>query len=139
MEDRIFNENPNLNDIIAKDNPNEIFKNMQIYLLPFPKGNTMEYSIGFHRNVDNFTIRHSYDSAGSSSGGPIINSINFHVIGIHKGRAEGAKQYNLGILLKEPINIFRDINGNNQKENLKKEYIKENENNKIGKNEIIEN
>ena len=139
LDDRIFNENPNLNDIIAKDSPNEIFKNMQIYLLHYPKGNKMEYSIGFIINVDNYTIRHSCDSAGGSSGGPIINSINFHVIGIHKGGAEGAKKYNLGTLLKEPINIFRDIYGNNQNENLKKEYLKENENNKNGKNEKNEN
>ena len=59
---------------------------MQIYLLHYPKGNKMEYSVGLIKNIneDNYTIRHSCDTNSASSGCPIINSINFQVFGILK-------------------------------------------------------
>ena len=100
IDDRIFNENSN-----------EIFGNMQIYLLHYPKGNKMEYSVGLIKDIDqndNYTIRHLCDSSDGSSGGPIINSINFQVIGIHKGGARGAKNFNLGTFLKEPLEKFKN-------------------------------
>ena len=105
LDNRIFNENPN-----------ELFKNKQIYLLYYPKGKQIEYSIGMIKNIceDNFTLRHLCDSSGGSSGGPIINSLNFHVIGIHKGGAEGAKNYNLGTFLKQPIEEFKNSSQNNK-------------------------
>ena len=60
----------NIDNQIFKENPNEIFRNMQIYLLHYPKGNKMEYSIGLIKNIseDNYTIRHLCDSSGGSSG-----------------------------------------------------------------------
>ena len=83
---------------------------MNIYLLHYPKGNKMQYSIGLIKNIDDYTIRHLCDSSGGSSGAPIINSMNFQVIGIHKGGAERGN-YNLGTLLKEPLLNFNDKNG----------------------------
>ena len=63
---------------IFNDCPNEIFRNTQIYLLHYPKGNKMEYSIGFIKtiNENDNTIRYSCDSYSGSSGAPIINSIS---------------------------------------------------------------
>ena len=95
---------------IFKENSNELFRNMNIYLLHYPKGNRMQYSIGLIKNIDDYTIRHLCDSSGGSSGAPIINSMNFQVIGIHKGAAERGN-YNLGTLLKEPLLKFNDKNG----------------------------
>ena len=128
------------------ENNNEIFRNKQIYLLHYPKGKQMEYSNGIIKNIneDNYTIRHLCDSSGGSSGGPIINSINFQLIGIHKGGAEGAKNYNLGTFLKEPIEEFinkekneNNINGNNiNNGDLKEIKI---QNNKIKQNNEEEN
>ena len=95
----------------------------------------MEYSIGLIKDIneDNFIIRHLCDSAGGSSVSPIINSINFQVIGIHKGTPKGNNNWNLGTLFKEPIEIFNNKNENNkndENENNKKIFIKENYNTK---------
>ena len=85
---------------IFDENSNEIFKNINIYLFHYPKGKQLEYSIGLIKSIDDYTIRHTCDSNFGSSGGPLINSINYQIIGIHKGGAQGAKNYNLGTLLK---------------------------------------
>lgn len=100
---------------VFEENPNAIFRNKQIFLLHYPKGIKMEYSIGLIKNIfeDNYTIQHLCDSSGGSSGGPIINSINFQVLGIHKGGAKEGKNFNVGTLLKEPIEKFNEENGNN--------------------------
>jgi len=47
-------ENKSLFDIdnqIFEENPKKIFQNMQIFLLHYPKGNKMEYSIGLIKNI----------------------------------------------------------------------------------------
>ena len=121
---------------LFKENLKEIFNKRQLYLLHYPKGKEIEYSIGLIQNIseDNYTIRHLCDSSEGSSGGPLINSINFQVIGIHKGGAEGAQNYNLGTFLKEPIeeyigknNICKiDENENNNSENVKEIINKKN-------------
>ena len=78
-----------------------------------------------------------FDTSGGSSGSPIINKANFKVIGIHKGAAKGAKNYNLGTLLKEPIQKFNEENKINKIDNKEYKYIEENENNKNKENEEI--
>ena len=117
---------------IFKENPNKIFNNKQIYLLHYPKGNKMECSMGFIKNIDegNYTIRHSCDTYGGSSGSPIINSFNFQIIGIHKGAAKAKQNYNYGTFLKGPLKQFCN-------ENNLIVYINENESNefKINNNE----
>ena len=47
----------------------------------------MECSSGLIKEIDEdgYTIRHLCDSNAGSSDGPIINSINFQIIGTHKG------------------------------------------------------
>ena len=103
---------------IFKEQPND-FRNSQIFLIHYPKGNKVSYSPGVIKLIceDNYTIQHLCDTSGGSSGGPIINSLNFQVIGIHKGGAEGAKNYNVGTFLKEPIKNFYEENDNNQNNN----------------------
>lgn len=129
-----------IDDQIFEENSINKLKNRQIFLLHYPKGNQMECSIGLIKNIDNFTIRHLCDSSGGSSGAPIINSYDYRVIGIHKGGAEGAKNYNVGTFLKEPLKAF--LNKYNQNENIKedkKDKIEENENDRddnIGKENI---
>ena len=132
---------------IFKENPDEIFRNMEIFLLHYPKGNRMEYSIGLIKNLIDFNIRHTCDSSGGSSGSPIINSINFQVIGIHKGGAEGTKNYNLGTLLKEALQDFNKTNEkeqndnsiqNNTIENIKKVKSENVQIGKISSNQNIE-
>ena len=90
------------------------------------------------------------DSSGGSLGSPIINKNNFQVIGIHKGDAEKGKNYNLGTLLKEPVEKFSeeikikknnaDNNENNSFNICNTIYVKENETNeKIEENKEIIN
>ena len=121
---------------IFEENPNKAFQNMQIFLLHYPKGNKMEYSIGLIKNIkdNNYTIQHLCDSSGGSSGGPIINFIKFQVLGIHIGGAKGGFNFNLGTLLKEPIEKFNKEIGNNnfimENNDFEKEDTKEIKNNK---------
>ena len=103
---------------LFSDNVDKIYRNSQIYLLHYPKGNELEVSPGVIKNITegNRTIHHLCDSAGGSSGGPIIYKDNLRVIGIHKGGAVGAKNFNLGTLLREPIEKIKEelrMNKNN--------------------------
>jgi len=75
-------------------------------------------------NKDSQTIEHLCYTSGGSSGSPIINKDNFQVIGIHKGGAKGDKNYNLGTLLKKPIEQFKQ-------EIQKKENKKDNNNTNV--------
>ena len=101
-----------LDNQIFNDNAKIIFKNEQIYLLHYPKGIEMTYSPGLIKNIyeDDYNIEHLCSSEEGSSGGPLINSTKFQVIGIHKGGAKGANNYNLGTLLKKPIEKFNQKN-----------------------------
>ena len=56
---------------------------------------------------DGYTIQHYCDSDVGSSGGPLLNSIDYKVIGIHIGGGKGNQQFNLGTLIKEPIEDFK--------------------------------
>ena len=134
-----------LDEQIFKENCIHIFKNCQIFLLHYPKGTKMEISPGVIRYIcedkDIKTIHHLCDTSGGSSGAPIINKTNFKVIGIHKGSPNGAENYNLGTLIKEPIEEFckeikiKKNNNIDYKYTINRNYyIKENE--KIEMNKI---
>ena len=113
------------NDIF-NENSKEIFIKKDIILLHYPKGE-MGYSIGIIKYIceDNYTIQHLCSSNNGSSGGAIINSINFKVIGVHRGTAELNKyNYNLGTFLKEPIKKFKE----QIKKGIIKNYYQENMN-----------
>ena len=94
-----------------------LFKNEQIFLLHYPRGAEMEVSNGIIKNIneDDKTIYHSCCVDAGSSGSPIVNKKNFKVIGIHNGSIKNSK-YNLGILLKEPIEEFIKKNTPNMAE-----------------------
>lgn len=99
LDDQIFHVNSSIN-----------FKNCQVYLLHYPKGLFFDISCGLIKSIseeeDDRTIYHICDTSEGSSGSPIINKNNFNVIGIHKGGTKGGRKYNLGTLLKEPIEQF---------------------------------
>ena len=132
--DSFFEIDDNIN------NPEYDFKNKPIYLLHYPGGNEFSFSSGIIKSVDinetNHEIYHTCDSANGSAGGPLINSLDFKVIGIHNGYTK----YNLnyGTLLKEPIIEFKNKIKN--KENIikdnKKKIVDNIEEKKV---EIIDN
>ena len=134
---------------IFEDINAENYKNKNIYLLHYPKGNKAEISKGIIKNIseDNYTIIHNCNTIPGSSGAPLMNESNLKVLGIHKG-SSNTKNYNLGTLLKEPINIFlSNIKSQiKEKDNGKQDVHKDNKNEeeinekeKIIKNEKEEN
>ena len=99
---------------------NDKMKNLEkrsIYLLHYPKGEEMKFSKNIIQSIDEDSnnIRHLCDSNSGSSGGPLINSINNKVIGIHKGGAK-TQNYNLGTLIKGPIEEFKKTFKNENEE-----------------------
>ena len=87
----------------------KIYIKKTVYLLHYPEGKEMTFSEGLIKNIyeDKYSIEHLCDSRAGSSGGPLINSINYRVIGIHKGGGLGEKMYNLGTLILKPIEEFK--------------------------------
>ena len=73
---------------------NEEFKeNDQIYIIHYPKGIEVKYSIGPIISKDENIIKYKCETEEGSSGSPIFNLNNLSVIGIHCGYKG---EYNLG-------------------------------------------
>jgi len=111
-----------LDEQIFQKNAKEIFLNCQIYTLHYPNGGYFSCSKGIIGNIkegkNGQTIYHTCNTENGSSGSPLINKKNFKVIGIHKGSLINEDEnINMGTLLKEPIEKFKEI---------MKKYIKEN-------------
>ena len=118
---------------IFKDNFEELYKNESIYLLDYPKEKEINYSNGIIKNIyeDKYTIEHTCEG---SPGSPLINSTKFQLIGINKGRAKEEKNYNIGIIVKEPIEVFKNkIEIDEKNKTIHNEEINKN----INKNEYI--
>jgi hypothetical protein len=97
-----------IDDDIFDENYENLLDKKSVYLLHYPHGNLSEYSSGIIKGFfadEKYSFRHSCQTQKGSSGSPIINLLNHKVIGIHKGYKENLK-YNIGTLLKEPINDF---------------------------------
>ena len=96
-----------IDDYVYEDLPNNQYDKTDVYLLHYPSNQEVSYSTGGIKCVmnDNYNIIHYCQSTFGSSGGPIINLINFKVIGVHKG-ASSKSNYNYGTFIKEPIKEF---------------------------------
>ena len=122
------------------DSPNNYYPNKSIYIIHYPHGQKVEFSNGIIKMIfeDNFTIAHLCSTKEGSSGGPLINILNHKVIVLHKGGKE-KKNFNLGTLLKIPIQEFNQkyyykMNNNCQKNNNNFENHNINNNNNISFN-----
>ena len=76
--------------------------------MQFPNGG-VNYISGIIKNIneDNYTIEHLCSTERGSSGSPILNLLNYKVIGIHKGTTEIINfEWNLGTLIQFPIDEF---------------------------------
>ena len=131
-----------IDEDIFKNNSNQIFSKSSVYIMHYPNGVQNEISFGKIKGIalDNFNIDHQCNTLPGSSGGPIMNIINYKVIGIHKGAKE-FNNWNMGTLLKLPIKEFnekfcnKEDNNNDNNENNKK---KENNNEKNNENKNLE-
>ena len=91
----------------------ETYLNKSVYILHFELGKDLKYSSGAIKEIKstadikrNIIIRYTCSTLSGSSGGPIINSSNFKVIGIHQGYKK-EKDLNVGLLIKAPIEQFK--------------------------------
>ena len=102
-EDKIKNY-LELDDNLFKDDEREIYENSSIYVLQYVYGKEIHVSYGTLRSINNYEIEHLCSTEMGSSGSPILNLKNNKVIGIH---STGIRKYNIGILLKYPLNDFK--------------------------------
>ena len=89
---------------IFKHNSENSYKNDPIYILQYPdaKEAAVSYGIGIEK-ISEYEIKHLCNTKNGSSGGPIINSLNGKVIGLHRGYIK-RKVFNIGTFLKFPLN-----------------------------------
>ena len=103
-----------LDEQIFQNNAKEIFTKCPIYVLHYPNGGYFSCSKGIIESLkeykDDQTIYHTCNTEHGSSGAPLINKKNLKIIGIHNGTSkEKGQNINIGILLKEPIEKFKEI------------------------------
>ena len=95
-------------DINKDINLNNIYKNETIYILHYPEGKEIEYSLDTIKKInDNNKIEHHCSTNYGSSGGPIILLKYFKIIGVHTG-TDKSKKWNNGSILKNAINSFNN-------------------------------
>ena len=122
-----------IDDLIYKENElKELYNDKHIYIIHYPKGIEVKYSVGEIKNIDNSKIEYCCAADEGSSGAPILNLNNYKVIGIHIGKIKNLN-YNVGEIIKFPINDFYFNKGKNLESNIKiNEFeFNKNENNKI--------
>ena len=87
------NDNINIDSFLEidekKEYPKIFYNKKDIYILQYSK-DYVDYSNGVIKNIgeDNYSIEHLCSTVQGSSGSPILNLLNFKVIGIHKGTPE---------------------------------------------------
>ena len=127
-----------LDENIFNKNPESIYK--YIYILHFEYGKEAKYSTGVIDQFDNILIfnqkiLYSCTTQPGSSGGPIINSRNYKVIGVHRG-FDKAKGLNSGLFISIAILKFQKEFGNklNNNEDNNDDINNDNINNYINNN-----
>ena len=128
-----------LDDNLFKDEIRAYFKDISIYILHYPFGKQASVSYGISIDIMDNEIKHICSTEHGSSGSPILNLSNNKIIGIHK-QGSIRDNFNIGVLLKFPINDFlRNDTTNYKNINLKNKLINENINNNFNEalNDIL--
>ena len=91
----------------------ELYKNKEIFILQYPKGNELSFSSGIILEIKDNKIIHNSSTYKGSSGSPIIlrNSHN-SIIGLHYGSGEN-NIFNLSTNIISIFNHIKDYNNNN--------------------------
>ena len=92
-----------LDDNLFKKESKVYYNNISIYIPQYFLGVKASVSYGLSTVIDKYEIKHLCSTEHGSSGSPILNLMNKKVIGIHK---QGAKDFNVGTLLKFPLEDF---------------------------------
>jgi hypothetical protein len=96
-----------LDDHLFDEDSEDIYKNKSIYILHYPNDDKVHVSFGYGiEKLDEYYIKHLCNTEHCSSGSPILNLKTNKVIGIHNGaiNKNNETKYNIGILLKYPLN-----------------------------------
>ena len=121
-----------IDEEVLKGKSKKDFIENSICLLHYPKGLKSNLSFGTIKSIteDKEEIQHNCGSESGSSGGPLINLINFKLIGIHKGHKNN-KNLNLGQYIKPIVDNFFKNN------DLKKIKLDDDNENKINREYIF--
>ena len=100
-----------LDNNLFNANSEYLYENKSIYILHYPNGENISVSYGYGiKKLDKYYITHLCSTEFCSSGSPILNLSSNKVIGIHKGKINNKDKkakYNIGILLKYPLNEIK--------------------------------
>ena len=120
-----------IDERIYQDNSEILFKRKSAYIIQYPKitGASVSYGLINDINQYNNEIHHFCITDKGSSGSPIILIENNKVIGVHKGFSRYSNDYNLGIFLKLPINLFFGNKNYEYANNVNLSYINKMPNN----------
>ena len=88
---------------IFKDNLDSLLKSKTIYVIHYPNVDEIKYSVDVINIIDGDKIRHFCETDPGSSGSPILNLDTFKVIGIHSGHVKEKLKFNIGTIIKYPI------------------------------------
>ena len=128
-----------LDEHLFNGNIEKIYGDKPIYILHYPmKKVYVSFGYGFERDNENRDyIKHFCNTEHVSSGSPILNLETNKVIGIHSGFINKEPKYNIGILLKYPLNELNKIKSNDIKKIKYTKPFNEKERN-VGKESIVE-
>ena len=116
-----------LDEHLFDENIEKIYKDQSIYILHYPM-KKVQVSFGYGvKKADKceYYINHFCNTENCSSGSPILNLETNKVIGIHSGFINKEPKYNIGILLKYPLNELNNIKNKEIKERKVSKHIKE--------------
>ena len=106
-------------DKLIINNSIEIYKNLDIFILGYPKGNELAFSNGTISGIKNNIMIHTCSTYDGSSGSPIISKYSDNsVIGLHFGTHE---KYNFN-LSTSIISIINDIKNTDYINNYLKSF-----------------
>ena len=94
-------------------NGNDQYKDLEVYVLGYPKGLESVAESGVIKRINNFEFYHDINTEGGSSGSPILLFNINKVIGIHK-QADIAKQLNVGTFINIIFEKINDIKENDK-------------------------
>lgn len=124
FDDDGFNNFFKIDHDIIKNDP-AVFKNHDIFVLQYPNGNELSFSLGKVLSIDDSKLRHNCPTDYGSSGSPVISrSSNASIIGLHFG-ADINSKFNVS------TPIFTILDDINEKIKSKKPNIENNTTNYI--------
>ena len=118
-----------MDEHLFDENSEYIYEDKSIYILHYPMGKVhVSFGYGIQKE-DEYYIKHLCNTEHCSSGSPILNLKSNNVIGIHSGLIKNILEnkevkYNIGVLLKYPLNEINKIKEINEIKPIKKKEKK---------------